>query len=137
MQVYTVHVFPGLYGPRRRDPVVLREGFCWPAAIFSVFWALAHRLWWTAFGLLVAAAALEVLVALAGLDQTTRLAVFAGYAAIVGFFANDWRRAALERDGWRFAGVIAAPGEDAALRRYFDLAGDAATAPPPAARAFP
>lgn len=124
MKVYTVHEPP--FSTSRREPVLLREGFCWPAALFNVFWALFHRMWWTAFGLLVAGAALEALIALAGLDETTRLAALIGFAMIVGFFANDWRRAAMERAGWRLAGVVAAPGPDAALRRYVDLGGDAA-----------
>ena len=132
MQVYTVHhpPFPA-YGS---EPVLVPEGFCWPAALFSVLWALWHRLWWTACGLLVVAAALEAALAFSGLDATTELAVALGYAAVVGFHANDWRRAALERAGWRFAAVVAAADEDAARRRYFDLGGDTAEVLPPAPR---
>ena len=118
------------FSARRCEPVLLREGFCWPAAIFTVFWALFHRMWWTALGLLVAGAALEAAIAFAGADETTRLAAAIGFAAIVGFFANDWRRAVLEQAGGRAAGIVAAPGPEAALRRYVDLGGGAAQETP-------
>jgi uncharacterized membrane protein YeiB len=128
VQVYTVHRPP--IAARNAEPLLLREGFNCAAALFTVFWALSHRLWWTALGLLVAAAALQVGLDALGADEATALAFMPGYMAIVGFFANDWRRAALDRDGWRFDGVIAASGMDAALRRYADLGGggDAASA---------
>ena len=132
MQVYTVHRPP--FAGRDAEPLLLREGFCWPAALFSVIWALAHRMWWTAFGLLVAALALEAALAATGLDQGAGFAVFCGYAVIAGLFGNDWRRAALDRAGWRFDGVVAAAGADAALRRLVDLGGDGWTGAAPPSR---
>ena len=45
------------------------------------------------------------------------------YGLIIGFGANDWRRAGLARRGWRQAGVVAAIDADAALRRHYDLHG--------------
>jgi len=46
---------------------------------------------------------------------------------IVGFGANDWLSASLEKHGYNLAGVVAAPRSDAALRRWFDLQGFAGT----------
>jgi hypothetical protein len=122
LKIYTVHRPPFSAG-RHAEPLLLREGFNFAAAIFGPFWALANRLWWTAFGLLVAGLALQTLLAWVDPGPAVALAVALGYAAIVGYMANDWRRMAIERDGWDFDGVVAAPGADAALRRLVDLAG--------------
>ena len=53
MRVYTVHILPGA-DALEDAPLLVREGFCWPAAIFTVFWALWHRMWLVAGLLFIA-----------------------------------------------------------------------------------
>jgi hypothetical protein len=122
MRVYTVHDrLDALSGDR--DAVVVEEGFNWPAFLFTGLWALWHRLW-RAFVIMVGAfAALEGTLYLAGADPVTSAAAGIAYGLIVGFGANDWRRAALDRQGWRQAGLVAAADRDTALRRHYDLHG--------------
>ncbi len=112
--------------PGSRDPddgwVVVKEGFCWPALVFWAVWALWHRMWRAAFFMVLAALALEAVLIAAGADGITRAAAVLAYSVLVGFGANDWRRAALARRGYRHAGVVAALDRDAALHRYLDLA---------------
>ena len=100
--------------------MLVKEGFCWPALLFLVLWALWCRLWWVAFGLLVIEVALSGAVALLGLDPLSEGAISVGFAAIVGFVANDLKRWTLRRQGFvEVAGVIA-DGRVAAERRFYD-----------------
>ena len=122
MRIYTVHERPGSVGDDR-DPVVVKEGFNWPAFAFTGLWALWHRLWRVFVIMAAVFAALEGALYFAGADPATAAAAGLAYGAIVGFGANDWRRAGLARSGWRQAGVVAAGGPDAALRRHYDLHG--------------
>ncbi len=120
MRIYTIYL-PPRFGPPDADPVIVKEGFNWAAAIFTVLWALGHRMWLAAIGLLVTSAAIGAGVAFLGLGPESRAALTLGYAVLVGFHANDWRRRSLERKDFEDAGIVAAPRADAALRRFGDL----------------
>ncbi len=119
MRLYTVHV-------RRHDPdadsdlVLIKEGFCWPAFFLGPLWALWHRLWLAALVLLVADLGLGGVGMLLRLDGLSQGAVAVGFAAIVGFVANDLRRRRLERRRFTFAAVISAAGREAAEWRFLD-----------------
>ena len=119
MRVYTVHLRRQGLDPDR-DIVLVKEGFCWPALLFSVLWALWCRLWWVALGLLVAEAAVSGAVALLGLDPLSEAAISLGFAVIVGFVANDLKRWTLRRHGFGEAAVVIAGDRDAAERRFYD-----------------
>lgn len=120
MRVFTVHYHPTSRSPDR-DVVLVKEGFCWPAFLLSPVWALWRRLWLAAGLIFVTEAVMEVTLTLIGADELSWAAVYLGYRAIVGYWANDWRRRKLARAGYREAGVVAAVDDDAALRRFFDL----------------
>ena len=130
MRVYTVHLQRRAPSPNR-NAVVIREGFSWLAFLLGPVWALAHRMWFTAAGVVSAYALIFLAAGLAGLDEATTVVLVAGAAAIVGFCANDWRRTALEARGWQLAGLAAAADKDAALRRFVDLHPDALNPRPP------
>jgi hypothetical protein len=117
-RLYTVHVRAWAHSADR-DAVVLREGFAWGAFVFSVAWALWHRLWFWALIVLGLSAALAVAGELVGLDPLTDSAIGLAFALLVGWHANDWRRQALERQGYVSAGVVAAPNLIEAERRFF------------------
>ena len=120
MRIYTIHL-PPRFGPLDADPVTVKEGFNWAAAIFTVLWALWHRMWLVAIGLLAASAAIGGAAAVLGLGPESKAALSLGYAVLVGFHANDWRRRSLGRRDYEDAGIVAAPRADAALRRFGDL----------------
>lgn len=113
MRVFTVHVKAD-----SPDPVLIKEGFSWPAFLFSVFWALWHRLWWVAAGLLavlvVASAASGALLGSGGAHSAVNL----GVSAVIGFMANDIHRRVLERQGWTEDAVVLGRDRDAAEFRY-------------------
>jgi hypothetical protein len=117
MRIYTIHE-----GPPEADGAprlaAIKEGFCWPALLLTVLWALWHRLWLVAVLFLGAEAALSGLLALAGADALATAAFNGAVAAAVGLLANDLRRWTLTRRGYEEAAIVAAPDAEAALHRY-------------------
>ncbi len=123
MRVFTIH-HDDASASGESEFVVIKEGFCWPAFVFTALWALWHRMW-LAFALLVAAGvALDVAIRLSGADDVSALALGLGYSLLIGFGANDWRRRALARSGRGLKGVVAASDVEAALHRYIDRSPD-------------
>jgi glutamine amidotransferase len=119
MHIYTIHEHPGL-APGDRDPeaVFIREGFCVPAVIFSIFWLLWYRLWREAvlFGVLMTVA---VLVALSvNAPDMTNHVIRGVFSVALGVFAYDLRRAALARKGYREAGVASGGNTEEASMEY-------------------
>ena len=119
MRVYTVHLRPGSTLPDR-DAVLVKEGFCWPAFFLSFLWALWHRMWALALVLLALEIAVNTVGEALGLAAAAQGVATLGAALAVGFIANDLRRRWLARRGFDDAGVVAAAGCDAALRRFLD-----------------
>jgi hypothetical protein len=120
VRVYTLH-HPADADVLKDDPVLVREGFNWPAAVFTFMWALFSGLWLVSFLLFVAALILLGGLAYLGAGQSVEIAAGIGFSAIVGFCANDWRRNKLLRRGYRLQGVVAAEDVETARRRWFDL----------------
>ncbi|HSR55552.1 MAG TPA: DUF2628 domain-containing protein [Alphaproteobacteria bacterium] len=121
LRVYSIHL-PPPYSARGAEPEALREGFSFGAFLLNVLWALTNRLWIFA-GILfllfiVALAAAELL----GLNLAGELVLILAIMIWAGMEGNDRLRAGLAGRGWREAGVIAAESEDAAIRRFADLA---------------
>ena len=118
MRLYTVHL--RLWSASAdREAVLLREGFSWPAFLFTFLWALRHRLWFAAVIVLGLSAALSVASDVADLDPLTDAALFLGLALAIGWEANDWRRRKMERRGFVNAGVVAAHDLTEAEQRFF------------------
>ena len=125
-RVYTVHL-RAWANSADKDAVFLREGFSWGAFIFSFLWALWHRLWFVALIFLGVSFALALLPEFLELDPFSEIALSVAAALLIGWHANDFRRRALERQGFVTAGVVAAPNLVEAERRFFaKLAGRSA-----------
>ena len=120
MRVFTIHLRQTALSPDR-NAVLIKEGFCWPAALFGPFWALWHRMWFVFLGVLAVSILMGVVEAALSVDPMTYTAISIGVAALIGFCANDWRRTALTARGWNMAGLSAAADPDTALRRFLDL----------------
>jgi hypothetical protein len=119
VRLYTVHIPVGGQVPGEA-PILLEEGFCWPAFFFSFLWALWHRLWLVAFLLVLAILAIETAMSQLGASDAVHGAVTLGVAVFVGASANDWRRRDLAKQGYRLTDIVAAGDEDAACRRWGD-----------------
>ena len=117
-RLYTVHL-RAWSNEADRDAVFVREGFSWGAFVFSVAWALWHRLWVAA--LLIAGA----LAAVALADEFLELgfilpeAISLAVSVWVGFEGNDWRRESLKRRGYAEAGIVTATSLAEAEHRFF------------------
>ena len=132
MRIFTVHLGPRsgpFAGAGARELVLVKEGFCWPAALFTVLWALWHRLWFTAAGLVLVPGVVYGAVQYADLDTSVQVATALGIRLVIGVFANDWRRLELKRRGFEEAGVVAARGLDAAELRACERLGLGGPAP--------
>ncbi len=118
MRVYTVHLRPG---GNAESAVLVQEGFSWPALFFGPLWSLYRRLW---LATLLWVVALIVFTAAARIWPGAAAVFGAAWTAFGILFAceaNDLRRRALARKGWREAGVVGGSGQDAAARRFADL----------------
>jgi hypothetical protein len=129
MRLYTVHLSPGAAravesaaeqgeGLALADIVLVREGFNWLAFFFSVFWALANRLWLSALAMAAALVVVAALPTLAGVDWSVQAALMLGYAIYCGAGGNDLRRQGLAARGYSLRDVVAAPDRAAALLRF-------------------
>ncbi len=119
MRVYTIHHDP-MSADAESEFFVIKEGFCWPALVFTALWALWHRMWLAFVLLLAVGAALELALTMSGADDIAALSIGLGYSALVGYGANDWRRWTLARRGMALMGIVSATDAEAALHRYVD-----------------
>jgi len=123
MRLYTVHFRRFATRPERRL-VLVKEGFSWPAFFLSGLWALWHRLWLVAALMFAGGLAVAGLGALFGLGPASAAALSLGYAAILGFVANDLRCWMLETQDYDFLGVASGANQDEAARRCLEAAPD-------------
>ena len=122
LRLYTVQLDPVSHEDDA-GAVFLREGFSWGAALFTLLWAAWRGLWVWAAALLVAEVAMIGVHVWIGFDPVRWAALQLGYHLLVGFSANDWRRARLARRGHTDAGVVLGRNLVAAEQRFFDLRG--------------
>ena len=119
MRVYTAHMRRSVDG-EASDLRLIKEGFSWPAFLFTVLWAAWCRLWGVAIGLVV----LELAVAfgLAWLDSgpITEIILALAISVLLGLHGNDLKRWYARRQGYLPVAVVSAPDIDAATQRLFD-----------------
>jgi hypothetical protein len=98
------------------ETIIVRDGFCWSAALMPPLWALIHGLWLEGFGWLVGL----VLIVVAGLFVGDEAAIwlYVVFALWIGFTAADLRVDALRREGYRLAGIRVAEDEFMAERDW-------------------
>jgi hypothetical protein len=97
----------------------VKEGFSWPALFVPLLWVLYQRMWIEFVVLALVYVALQV--AFGSEAQGQALAAWASFAVSVlfAFEANDLRAAALERKGYRLAGVTSGRDRTEAERSFF------------------
>jgi len=121
MPVYTVHA-PSRHGdPGPVDKFVfVRDGFHVWAMIFGPFWLLWHRLWLVALGWVIVVPGVEAVLGRLGVARTSILFIDIVVAILLGLEAASLHRWTLSRGKWRQLDLVAADGEDAAERRFFE-----------------
>lgn len=119
MRLYSVHLRRHGLDPDR-DIVLVKEGFSWPALLFSFLWALRHRLWLAAAAIFLAVTTLNVAIYWLRPDELSQAVLSLGLGVIIGYLGNDLRRRKLTGQGFAFAGAVSGDDPDQALRRYLD-----------------
>lgn len=118
MRLYTVHLGPAT--PQGRDVALIKEGFCWPALFFTVFWALLKGLWRTALIIFALQLGLSGATFLLGLSPEAETVLSLTLLFLIGAFANDLQRFELARRHYEEIGVVAGRGLNAAALRAFE-----------------
>ncbi|MBK8174301.1 MAG: DUF2628 domain-containing protein [Rhodospirillales bacterium] len=118
MRIYTVHVRRPLGDPAH-DVCLVKEGFCWPAFLFTTFWALGARLWLIALALLIVQAAVDAGLSILGIEPGMRVVASVAVAVIAGLVGNDLRRWTLVRRGFQQIAVVTGRDRDAAECRFW------------------
>lgn len=116
MAIYSVH---NRSAAPADEAIFVKEGFAWAAFVFTLLWALWHRMW------IVAAIVFSITVAIAALgswlglgDAPVNLASLAG-SLVLGFEGNDLRRWSLARQGYKELALTAGRDIDEAELRFF------------------
>jgi len=118
-RIFTIHLRRHGLDPAR-DIVLLAESFSWPAFIFTGLWALWHRMWWVALGLIAGVGALNFFASRLFTDPVSAGVIGFGFALLAGILGHDLRRWTLERQGFELSGLVAASDQDEALLKYLD-----------------
>lgn len=118
MAVYTAHRRTG--DGVEEDTLLIEEGFCWPAFLFTVLWALWHRLWLVALVILALGVGMDMVLSALGAGGAARAVLSLATMALIGYSANDLRRHALARRGHRALGPVSGRNREAAERRLFE-----------------
>lgn len=116
MAVFSVHNRPGA-GPE--EAIFVREGFSTAAFLFTVLWALWHRLWLVAAILLAIMAALAVAGPYLGLSEFLMGLVSLAVNLVFGFEARDLQARALVAAGYSEIGLSHGGNLDEAELRFF------------------
>lgn len=118
MRFYTVHELSGAPADGKGF-VFVREGFCWPAAFFTLLWLLTKRLWiaasfWFALSVILAWGAAE-----AGITEELITVIFFLLQGSVAVMAHDIERWTLARNGYKEIGVASGSDLNEAERDFF------------------
>jgi Protein of unknown function (DUF2628) len=119
MRIYTVHRRDrGSLKPA--DIAFVKEGFSWPALVFTFLWAFWHRMWIIGLALLVVDLALSLAAERLDWPEDTSLLVTLAWHLLVAISADELRRASLRRRGYGDEGVVAGDNLAAAEWRFFE-----------------
>jgi hypothetical protein len=122
MTVFTVHQPSPRKNETVADPdryVFVRDGFYFWAFLLGPLWMLWRRLWLVTVIYLVAMTAVEVALWAMGMSGVVKFAVAFLLAILVGCEAGTLRRWSLRRR-WTNVGLVVAPNQETAERRFFE-----------------
>jgi len=97
----------------------VKEGFSWPALYVPLLWLLYYRMWIEVIVLVLVYVALQVVFGTDAQGQTLTAWASLAIGVLFAFEANDLRAAALERKGYRLAGVASGRDRTEAERSFF------------------
>jgi len=104
---------------RAEQLAFVKEGFSWPALLVPGLWLLFQRLWLELVLFVVLFVVLGWLLGQSDQGKALFSWVSLGIVVLFAAEANDLRRAALERRGWREVGVAIGQSREAAEFSFF------------------
>lgn len=120
-KIYTVHINPNQPHAGEK-PIFIREGFNIIAFLFGVFWALYNRMWLEAFVIFAVLFSISLAREYHNLDEITAGILQFSVNILIGFQANDLRRANLAKRGYIMSDIVVSDNELRAQQRYFERA---------------
>jgi hypothetical protein len=105
--------------PRAEALAFVKEGFSWPALLVPALWLLFQRMWPEFVLFVVLFVVLGWLLGQSDQGQALLGWISLGIVVLFAAEANDLRRAALERRGWRQIGVAFGQSREAAELSFF------------------
>jgi hypothetical protein len=120
---FAVHEAPNPPADRVERAVSLRfvkDAFTWPAALFTPFWLLAHRMWWALLGYLALVALLLVAGSVLALDAGWIVLGLAALNLLVGMEAAPLRMWSLARRGFSDLGSVTGRARPECERRFIE-----------------
>lgn len=119
LKIYTVHTNPD--ATSLEDGVrFVPESFSLWAFVFTLFWALYHRLWGFALVILSINAVLFVAAEEALLNETAVAILQVALQLWVGYQAHDALRGGLRSRGYAMTALTSGENQIRAEQRYFD-----------------
>ncbi len=122
MRVYTVHEpqrGSDDIGSRAERLVFVPERFSLLAMLFGIPWLLVHRLWIELIILVGVLVAINAGAQMLGASQGLMALASTSIGLLLGFEAQNLRRMALERAGYRLVAVVHGASRDEAERKFF------------------
>ena len=139
MTVFTVHEPK----PRKNEDAApperfafVRDGFYFWAFLLGPLWMVWRGLWLVLVIYVVGTSAIQAALWALGVSGAVKFAVGLLIALLVGFEAGSLRRWSLRRR-WSNVGLVVAPNQETAERRFFESWSGQAKSSPPAAAAPP
>lgn len=123
LSIYTVHEEPNPVADRldRAERLAfLRDGFSWPATLWTPFWLAKRRLWLALAAYAVAAAGLGYGVHLLGLGGGAVTIVVMAVHLIFGYEAYQLERWGYEQRGFSQIGTVTGRNKLECERRFFE-----------------
>lgn len=111
MNIYSVYTDSS---KKKRNPILIKQGFSFVAAIFNFFWAIYYKMWFIA-------GSTAILTLLLGNIKSMYLAYSINIAILFlfGFFASEMREYYATRNGFELSDVLLAQSEEEAEVRYY------------------
>ena len=115
MAIYSVHTS----ATAADDPVFVKDGFSWPAFVFTLFWLLYKRMWIAAIIAAAAMIAVPQLAAMSGNPDLSQTLFGLVMSLVLGFEGNDLLRWSLARRGHREVDLVQGQDRDEVELKYF------------------
>lgn len=121
MRLYSVYLRDHGRGPME-NLVLVKEGFSWPAFVFTFMWALWSRMWLSAIILFSVIALTGWGVRYLGFGENIEGLVSLAIGLCLGLIGNDLKRWWLGHQGFQEVAIVSGKNVEEATRRFLDNA---------------